>query len=144
MPPLRERGQDVLLLARHFLDDSRRRYERPGLVLGEPAEQALLAHAWPGNVRELRQVIEQAVLLTVGERIGPADLNMRDLPHLSAGASQGEAATTTLGETERDLIVQALRRGGGNVTLAAAELGISRDTLRYRMERHGLKRSTFT
>ena len=144
VPPLRERGQDVLLLARYFLDDSRRRYGRPGLVLGEPAEQALLAHAWPGNVRELRQVIEQAVLLTVGERIGPADLNMRDMPRLSAAAPTGEAAATTLGETERDLIVQALRRGGGNVTLAAAELGISRDTLRYRMERHGLKRSTFT
>jgi DNA-binding NtrC family response regulator len=134
----------VLLLARGFLAESCRRYGRPGLALGEAAEAALLAHAWPGNVRELRQVIEQAVLLAVGERIGPADLNMREVPRLSAAARPGEAPGTTLGETERELIVQALRRAGGNVTVAAAELGISRDTLRYRMERHGLKRSTFT
>jgi len=148
VPPLRERGEDVLLLARRFLADSRRRYGRAELELGDAASAALLSHTWPGNVRELRQVIEQAVLLAVGERIGPADLNMREPPRLGLPARTGEAPLevpgATLGQTERELIAQALRRAGGNVTVAAAELGISRDTLRYRMERHGLRRSTFT
>ena len=142
VPPLRERGEDVVLLADHFLVEQRRRYGRPGLALDEAARAALRVHAWPGNVRELRQVVEQAVLLTVGDRIEPADLNLREPPRLQ-GVRVGEATAGTLADAERDLIAQALQRAGGNVTLAAAELGISRDTLRYRMERYQLKRSSF-
>ena len=92
-------------------------------------------------MRELRQVIEQAVLLTVGETVRPSDLNLREPPSLVPPSEAG--AAPTLQDMERSLIVQALRRVAGNVTLAAAALGISRDTLRYRMERHGLKRADF-
>jgi two-component system, NtrC family, response regulator AtoC len=145
-PPLRERGEDVIRLAEHLLDDLRRRYVRPELRLGAQAHEALLAHRWPGNVRELRNVIEEATLLTIGDTIAAADLSLREPAPLQAmgSASAGAATAATLSTVERELIVRALGTHKGNVTLAASELGISRDTLRYRMDRHGLRRSDFT
>ena len=72
MPPLRERGADILLLARHFLAVHGARYGKPGLRLSATTERALAAHSWPGNVRELRNVVEQAVLLAAGPTLGAA------------------------------------------------------------------------
>ena len=143
LPPLRARGDDVIALADHFLADHRRRYRRPNLRLDPTAEVALRQHPWAGNVRELRNTMEQAALLTVGDRIQTQDLNLREPPWLApesnaAGSTQTGGATLT--ETERELIVNALNRTGGNVTLAAQELGITRDTLRYRIEKHKLRR----
>ena len=139
-PPLRSRGADVVLLAEHFLTEHRRRYGRLELALSEAAATVLTRHRWPGNVRELRNVMEQAALLTVGERIEPGDLSLREPPALGGATIEGGAR---LQSVELDLIVQALTKAAGNVTVAAEALGISRDTLRYRMERHNLKRSSF-
>ena len=90
-------------------------------------------------------MLEQAALLTIGERIRTDDLSLREPPALLGQSDDSAgAAGATLSSQEHDLIVQALRRVGGNVTLAAQALGITRDTLRYRMDKHQLRRSAFT
>ncbi|MCX7384649.1 MAG: sigma-54 dependent transcriptional regulator [Alphaproteobacteria bacterium] len=138
-PPLRSRGGDVVLLAEHFLTEHRRRYGRAELSLSEAAAATLTRHRWPGNVRELRNAMEQAALLTVGERIEPGDLSLREPPPLGSAPDGG----IRLQSAELELIGQALTKASGNVTVAAEALGISRDTLRYRMERHNLRRAQF-
>jgi DNA-binding NtrC family response regulator len=141
-PPLRERDDDVLLLARHFLTLQGERYGRSGLSLDAQAEQVLRAHTWPGNVRELRNAIEQAVLLASGKIIG-AD----QFPFCNAVAFQAPVAGAPLMKNEpidlagheRSMVEKALMQTGWNVTRAARLLGVSRDTLRYRIEKHQLQ-----
>jgi two-component system, NtrC family, response regulator AtoC len=140
IPPLRERGDDITLLASHFLKDIGRRYGRNELAFSAEATSALLQHTWPGNVRELRNVIEQAVLLTVGNIVNAYDLTLREPPRLVLNQDQSEK---TLEEAERVMIIQVLKKAKGNVTVAAQKLGITRDTLRYRMQRHDLKRESY-
>ncbi len=139
VPTLRERDADVLLLAESFLAAAGRRYGRAGLHLTGEAKAALMRHAWPGNVRELRNTMEQAVLAAEQDnRVGLAQLD-----GLAQGAAQAEVSmpgeASTLPALERRSIQQALSQAGGNVTRAARNLGISRDTLRYRMAKHGLE-----
>jgi two-component system, NtrC family, response regulator AtoC len=148
LPALRERGADILLLARHFLQHHAARYGKPTPVLAAEAEAVLLNHSWPGNVRELRNVIEQAVLLSTGGEIEAQQLALSRLGSLlpaepgrttSEPMALGSSADRTLPEMERQALVNALQLSAGNVTRAARELGISRDTLRYRIEKHGLE-----
>ena len=145
LPPLRERGADILLLARHFLQHHAARYGKPAPVLTAAAEAVLLGYSWPGNVRELRNVIEQAVLLNTGAAITPQQLALSSLGSGAPGAQPAVpavpavASELTLPEMERQALVNALQLNDGNVTRAARELGISRDTLRYRIEKHGLE-----
>ena len=139
VPPLRARGDDVLLLAGHFLDHHARRYRRGPMRLADDAQARLRAHHWPGNVRELRNLMEQAVLLSAGPEV-----TARDLAGLAAPAADAPTLATTDGDLnlerhERRLIEAALHRSDGNVSQAARLLGISRDTLRYRLERLGLR-----
>jgi DNA-binding NtrC family response regulator len=150
VPPLRERGEDILLLARHFLKLHGTRYGRPGLRLSPAAEQALARHRWPGNVRELRNIIEQSVLMSRGELIEPDHLNL--VSSLSgpeeAGREEFDAKFDLPGEgiqlesVERGLLLKALQKTDWNVTRAAKLLGLSRDTLRYRIEKFGLTPSS--
>jgi two-component system, NtrC family, response regulator AtoC len=147
LPPLRERGSDILLLTRHFLRAHAARYGKPAPALSEAALPVLLDYRWPGNVRELRNVIEQAVLLDSGGVITPQHLA---LTHLGTPASTaldpaemarkpgGVPGELTLPEMERQALVNALAASDGNITQAARDLGISRDTLRYRIEKYGL------
>ena len=147
LPPLRERGSDILTLTRHFLQIHAARYGKPVPVLSKDAETALLSHAWPGNVRELRNVLEQAVLLGAGVVIEAHHLAL-PTPRLAAGLGLpgalgasptiGLAVPTTLNDLERNALVRALDQTGWNVSRAARILGISRDTLRYRIEKHRL------
>ena len=133
LPPLRERREDIPLLASHFLARLAARY-RKRLTGFEPAAmESLLAHRWPGNVRELEHAIERAVLMATGDEIRAGDLGLR------AGA--GAAASLdemSLEEVERILIRKALDRHGGNVSQAAEALGLSRSALYRRFRRHGL------
>ncbi|MBL8491262.1 MAG: sigma-54-dependent Fis family transcriptional regulator [Rhodocyclaceae bacterium] len=138
LPPLRERGQDILLLARHFLALQAARYGRGELRLAPDAEQLLLLHRWPGNVRELRNLMEQAVLLSPGPLLGGPDLNLRPQPSTAEGAAAEAPPAGKLEEVERSMLRDALNRTGWNITQAARLLGITRDTLRYRIEKHGL------
>ncbi len=144
MPPLRARGNDIILIAEHLLTENRRRYGRADLRFDACAIEALRGHSWPGNVRELRNVVEQATLLTIGEKVRAGDLSLREPPALNSPGDATATAGATLGSVEHDLIEHALQQAGGNVTLAAEALGITRDTLRYRMDKHKLRRSSFT
>ncbi len=142
VPPLRERGEDVRTLARHFLAQAGARYRRPDLRLTPAAERALLAHAWPGNVRELRNVMEHAALLSPGAEVGPGHLALSPLGGVAgpdpAGGFRLPEHGLDLEALERSLTEQALARTGWNVTAAARLLGLGRDALRYRVEKLGL------
>ncbi len=141
VPPLRARAEDAVLLAGHFLAAHGRRYGKPGLALDEAARSAIRRHPWPGNVRELRNAMEQAALSAGPDGVvRPGNLALAPLQAaLPAAAPQPAGAEPqTLPRMERDSLVRALERTGGNVSRAARELGISRDTMRYRMAKHGL------
>ena len=144
VPPLRQRGDDILAIAQTFVTEFERRYGRSRLEFTSAARHALLNHPWPGNIRELRNVVEQASLMCARDQIDVADLNLRDVPALvPVGAAPTEIRESKLADSERAMIIGALRQTSGNVTLAARALGISRDTLRYRMEKNRLRREHY-
>src|SRR5690606_34043105 len=134
LPPLRERREDIPLLAVHFLRQQARRYGRQVVAFEQDAMQALIAHAWPGNVRELEHTVERAVLLARGEQVRVEDLGLR------ARAPEGAARLEEmpLAEAEKHLIQQALARYDGNVSRAAQALGLSRSALYRRLQQFGL------
>jgi DNA-binding NtrC family response regulator len=136
LPPLRERGDDVHVLARHFIETYARKYDRPAKHLTPAAEEALGACRWVGNVRELAHVIERAMLLVAGETVDEQQLGLES--HLPAEPEDGPADGGTLEAAERQLMRQALESSGWNVSDAARRLGVSREVLRYRMRKHGL------
>ncbi|HUO52874.1 MAG TPA: sigma-54 dependent transcriptional regulator [Gemmatimonadaceae bacterium] len=133
LPPLRERREDIPLLAAHFLAQSAARYRRRVVAFTPEAMRALLAYAWPGNVRELAHAVERAVLLAEGDQVTPPDLNFRPVSEIAPRLEE-----MSLEEVERVLVEKALARHGGNVTLAAQALGLSRSALYRRLQRHGL------
>jgi two-component system, NtrC family, response regulator AtoC len=145
LAPLRQRAADVLPLARYYLERIARKYRRPKRLRPD-AEARLLAHGWPGNVRELANLLERVVLLHEGEEIGAEDLA---LPVTTAPAPLGISAETltidfsrgaiNLADVERRLIVEALKAADGNRRRAAELLGISGETLRYRLEKYAIE-----
>ena len=138
VPPLRAREGDVRVLAHHFLADFAQRYRKGPLALTPAAERLLAGHDWPGNVRELRNLMEQAALLATAPGIGPDALPLSPARRPGTPTAAPDAGISALERVERDLLTQALSDTRGNVSQAARQLGISRDTLRYRMEKHGL------
>ncbi len=142
LPPLRERGEDVLTLAEHFLRRYSAKYGKPVERLDPRARDRLLAYPWPGNVRELSHVIERAVLWSKGPMLDLEHLAL-EVPTEPAGDAGSLPATRPasmdLEQWERTLIEQALRETDGNQTRAAQRLGISRDTLRYRLKKYGIQ-----
>ncbi len=148
LPPLRARGEDVVLLARYFVDAFSREFTRPVRSMGPAAEAALRAHGWPGNVRELRNLVERAVLLSEHELLEPQDFDTLRTARYRLGTGPGgfelPPEGVNLDEVEKSLVVQALERAGGVQTRAAALLGLHRDQIRYRIEKFGLKKSDET
>ncbi|HEV8269410.1 MAG TPA: sigma-54 dependent transcriptional regulator [Thermoanaerobaculia bacterium] len=139
LPPLRERGEDVVLLSDAYVDRFNREFKKKVRGLTPEAKALLQRGSWPGNVRELRNVIERAMLLTEGRELSPDDLGIAAAGALSAeGAFSLPAEGVNLETLERELVVQALKRTGGNQTRAAALLGLNRDQIRYRVEKFGL------
>jgi transcriptional regulator with PAS, ATPase and Fis domain len=132
IPPLRERGQDILLLARQFLDEFARANDRH-LPLTPDAEAALLAYSWPGNVRELRNVLERAFIVCEGPSIDAEDLSLASREHLPPVGS------TDLSVLEQQAIAQAMREVDGNKVRAAKKLGISRTQLYCRLRKYGFQ-----
>jgi DNA-binding NtrC family response regulator len=132
LPPLRSRRDDIEALARHFLSVHASRYRKSVTRLAPEALDALLDYGWPGNVRELDHVIERAVILADGPRIGQAELALRHAP------AQTGLEDLSLEDVERLLIRKALDRSGGNVSRAAEALDLSRSALYRRMKKHGL------
>lgn len=133
LPALRDRREDIPILARHFLTRLCRRYDKQLDGFDDDALGTLLAHSWPGNVRELKHAVERAVLVASGERIAADDLALRPVV-----AGERHLGTMTLQEAEGLLVEKALVRHGGNVTRAAKDLGVSRAALYRKMERHRL------
>ena len=131
IPPLRDRHEDIPLLAAHFLERESKRYGRLGLRFTAGASRALLDHPWPGNVRELKHAVERAVLMSDDPAIEAEDLSLRTL---SGGTLPLEELK--LGEVERLLIERAMDRHDGNVSRAAERLGLSRSALYRRLARY--------
>ena len=147
LPPLRERGDDPVLLANHFVRLHTRRYNRGEKHLSEAAKSVVANYGWPGNVRELSNIMERAVLLKAGTIIEPSDLALTaQSPDVSSRMQSGDDLWTidlskgiVLEELERSIIETVLGRTGWNRTKAAQLLGLSRETLRYRIEKYNLK-----
>jgi DNA-binding NtrC family response regulator len=145
LPPLRERGEDVLTLAQHFLRRFSAKYGKQAERLDPRARDLLLSYPWPGNVRELSHVIERAVLWSQGPMLDVEHLALEVPPERvetgtdAAAPSTHRPAGMELEQWERSLIEQALRESDGNQTRAAQRLGISRDTLRYRLKKYGIQ-----
>ena len=133
--PLRERGDDIILLARHFMGQSAKRYRVDSVSLSAQALQALRSYHWPGNIRELKHMIERGVLLSGGGELTPESLSL-------VAPTEPEAALDadlTLSDAELMLIKNALEKCNGNVSKAARELGITRMALRYRIKKYNLE-----
>ncbi|MBO7106046.1 MAG: sigma-54-dependent Fis family transcriptional regulator [Fibrobacter sp.] len=141
LPPLRERGQDVVLLAEEFLTRYGAEYGRGKFHLSRSAEKALLSYHWPGNVRELENRIQKALIQAVHGVVQPKDLGLDDVQAMA------KESPRTLKEAreavERELISRTLKDAGANLTLASTILGIDRKVLREIMERIGLKKEDF-
>ena len=167
LPPLRERGSDILQLAQHYLERFNAKYGKQVRQIDPRARDLMLSYPWPGNVRELSHVIERAVLWSRGPTLDPEHLSLvtplgsaaepatsgvEARAAASAAPAQPPAPASNTGETttlplpgmdleswERSMIEQALREASGNQTRAAQRLGISRDTLRYRLKKYGIQ-----
>ncbi|MFP2908562.1 sigma-54-dependent transcriptional regulator [Pyxidicoccus sp. 3LFB2] len=138
VPALRERPEDIPVIARHFLEELGASRGRAGVALEPDAEAALTRYPWPGNIRELRNVLERAVLLSGGGPLSRNDLRFEVTPD-GAGAEED----LTLEELERRHIERVLRRENGHVERAAARLGIPRSSLYERLKRLGINKSGF-
>jgi two-component system, NtrC family, response regulator len=138
VPPLRKRAGDIPLLARFFIDQAASAYSVAAKTLGADASDWLCSQSWPGNVRELKNIIERTLLLTRGDIIKASDFNAA-LPAGKMPELQSAAATGTLDDMERQLIISTLRECGGNYSKAAGQLGISRATLYRKLEKHGIQ-----
>ena len=138
VPPLRERREDILPLAQHFIGIFNRSFQRAIQGVSKDAAAALLRHPWPGNVRQLRNAVERAMVMEDSPLI-----EVGSLPSEIAGlgltaASAGPEEDLSLSRSEQRLMVRALEKAHGNQTLAARMLGITRDGLRYKIRKHGL------
>lgn len=135
LPPLRQRREDIPLLAEHFLQKHRSRWRQPMSGFSKAALAALARHDWPGNVRELENAVERAIVLAPGETIMPAELPYHGTP---ARTSAKIGDSVPLSVIEKEHIAKVFRRHGGNRTATAQTLGIDRKTLRRKIRAYGL------
>ena len=140
LPPLRDRADDIELLADHFLTQLSVKYGVPGLTLSDKARQVMREYSWPGNVRELQHALESATLTIAGTLVEAQDLPLPTMvdPVRRATRSLEHDQPIKLEEVEKELIQQAMRRTDGNVSAAARLLSIGREALRYRLGKFGL------
>jgi DNA-binding NtrC family response regulator len=134
LPPLRERGGDIELMATHFLARYAKKYGRNSLSYTKDAIQAMNAYSWPGNIRELEHTIEKATILAEGTLVRTEDLNLKNIP----AQQPAHHDKASYDDYEREILRKTLLRHSGNLTSAAKELGISRQTIYNKMKRYGL------
>ncbi|PWL39962.1 sigma-54-dependent Fis family transcriptional regulator [Flagellimonas aquimarina] len=130
VPPLRERGDDIMILADFFLKRFANKYDKPGLRTNSMAQEKLMEYSWPGNVRELQHTMERAVILSEGNVLKPTDFLLHSKP-----AQSMENGPATLDEMELQMISRALDQNDGNYSAAADQLGISRQTLYNKLKK---------
>jgi two-component system NtrC family response regulator len=136
--PLRERGEDIVFLAREFLQRYGSQNGRTKMVFAPDALRAMSCYSWPGNVRELQNRVKRGVIMTSGSRVSAKDLELeRDRGVVSSAATTLRQARE---HVEREMVEQALKKNSGKITSAAAELGISRPTLYELMEKLGISK----
>jgi two-component system, NtrC family, response regulator len=133
--PLRERGEDIVALAREFLQRYAAAEDRSKLVFAPDAMRALTHYSWPGNVRELQNRVKRAVIMASGSRVTAKDLELQQSQDLVSSAATLREARE---QVEREMVQQALKKNSGRITAAAADLGISRPTLYELMEKLGI------
>jgi two-component system NtrC family response regulator len=135
VPPLRDRGDDLRLLAEFFLSFYAKHYKRRIRGFTQAALRAVQAHPWPGNVRELENRVQRAVILAQDPYVRPADLE------LEAGSEEGgpQSLQGARDEAEQRLLVEALTRNAGNITRAAREIKVSRPTFHDLLRKHGIE-----
>ena len=134
VPALKERGDDILAVAKEFLHRYGVEHRKARLTFAPDAVRCLYSHPWPGNIRELQNRVQRAVIMAEGKRVTASDLELTD--------ALDEAAIPTLKEArenvERQIVQDALRRHRGKITSAALELGVSRPTLYELMDKLGI------
>ncbi len=133
VPPLRERGNDILALAEFFLKKYAWKYDKLSLKFNHQAQEKLLKYSWPGNIRELEHSIEKAVILSENNVLKADDFFLKPL-----GGAKTEGDTLKLEEMEKRFILRALEKNPGNVSAAADQLGITRQTLYNKMKKFGI------
>ena len=140
LPPLRERREDILLLVEHFVGLYSKKYGKPARKLPDHVAAALVAYDWPGNVRALRHAAERAVILAGDGEFAVEDfsLSRNSAPRMSTPASTSIPDDLNLDRAEKHMVEAALKKHAYNISLAAAELGLTRASLYRRMEKHGL------
>jgi len=136
LPPLRERKEDIPLLAEHFLGIYAKKYNMPSKRITQPAMKRLEAHQWPGNIRELQHAIERAVIMSDSSTLQPNDFFISQKEE--AEGSDNVLNTTNIQETEKMLIRKVIDKHGGNISKAAKELGLTRASLYRRIEKYDL------
>ncbi|MCH2221989.1 MAG: sigma 54-interacting transcriptional regulator, partial [Dechloromonas sp.] len=150
IPALRQRPEDIVAIARHFVTEHGGRFGRTGMSLSSGAEAALAAHTWPGNIRELENVIQRALIMASGSSIGPEALNLVVRPveaaaqivavsaasGTSIGVSEPAKKVDNMKDLERDHILRTLAEVGGSRKKAIERLGISERTLRYKLQQY--------
>lgn len=134
IPPLRERTEDIELLAQHFLQNFARKYNRPVHGLSATLLKEMMRYPWPGNIRELQHAVERAVIMSTSDRLQPEDFFFRSMGQ----SGDFDLPTMNLDEMEKQLITKALQKYHGNITEAAAELGLTRASLYRRLEKYQL------
>lgn len=135
LPPLRERGTDIDLMAGFFLDKFSVKYEKGQMTFNKDALAALRSYPWPGNIRELEHTIEKAVILSEGRTVKGGDLFLKKVPQIH---SSFQDAPVSFDEYEKDILRKALLRNLGNLTTTSRDLGISRQTIYNKMKKYGL------
>jgi DNA-binding NtrC family response regulator len=135
VPPLRERGNDILLLTGHFLNVYAKKYLKPELKLSEPAKNKLMQYGYPGNVRELQYAVERAVIMADNDTLKAEDIVFSLIEQKAPPAVQS-LQTHNLEDLERNAIMQAIDKNQGNISKAAKELGLTRTALYRRMEKY--------
>ena len=143
LPPLRELGEDIVLIGQRFVELLNVQFKKKVKGFTPEARRALLSHSWPGNVRELSNCIERAMIFITENEIDSKDLIM-SLPTTESGTADSTSwrvppTGIELEQVEQSLILSALEQARGNKSKAARLLGLTRHTLRYRMEKHGIE-----
>ena len=139
IPPLRDRGEDIILLAEHFLSIFAMRYDRSGVGLSDDARAKLLKHSWPGNVRELQHCIERSIVLSNSSTLSASDIQItHNLQSPNIGETTDTLMSLNLEELERNAIKRAVSMSNGNLTQAAELLGITRFALYRKIDKLGI------
>jgi DNA-binding NtrC family response regulator len=138
VPPLRERAEDILPLAEHFLRHFGQELSRKVIGFSAEAVKVLREHRWPGNVRELENTIERAVLMCDGDTIRPADLTLMDREHSVNMTPQLAVDLLNLEALEKAALLEALKRSNWIQKEAAKLLGVSSRVMNYKVHKHGI------